>query len=353
MSLRRVGILLGKEFLQDPKNYIFTMAVVLPIVLSLAVTLAFGTLFTERPKLGIVDEGSSRFAAMARELSSIDTKEYGSVSEIREAVERGSVDLGVVLPQDLEISLNQGQEAEVTVYVWGESLAKNRIILGATLASLARDMTGQETSVEIVTIALGDEPPVSWNARLFPLIVLLAVFFGGIMLPATSLVLEKEKKTLKALIVTPITVGEIFVAKGLVGIILSLFAGIVILVLNQAFGNKPALLALLLALGAIMAAAIGLLLGVFLKDLATLFTIWKSGGILLFAPAFVYLFPEIPEWVAKVFPTYYLIQPIIAISQSGGDWSDIANSVYILVGLNAILVGCIVLVLRRVKQHVV
>ena len=353
MSLRRVGILLGKEFWQGPKNFIFVWALVMPIVISLVVSLIFGTLFTEKPKLGVVDEGSSQLVAMTEELTSVITKEYDSVSEIKQAVESGAVDIGMVIPADFDSSVMQGEETELTTYIWGESLAKNRTILGATITNLIRELAGQEAPVEIEAITLGDEVSIPWNDRLLPLIVLMAVFLGGLFLPATSVIDEKEKKTLEALVITPTTIGDVFVAKGLMGIILSLFMGIVILILNQAFGTEPALLILVLALGAIMAAELGLLCGAIIKDITTLFAIWKVGGILLFGPAIIYMFPQIPQWLGRLFPTYYLLQPIIEISQGGGGWSDIATNVFILVGLDLILVGVVVLTLKRTRQFAV
>jgi ABC-2 type transport system permease protein len=353
MSPKRIGILLGKELWQGPKNYIFTLAVVLPIVLSLAVSLVFGTLFAETPRLGVVDEGNSPFAAMARELTSIETREYGSASEMRDAVENGAVDIGIVLPEGFTSAVREGRETEVTAYTWGESLARNRTLLGVTIVNLVRELAGQEAPVEVETVILGDDAPAPWSTRLFPLVVIIAVFFSGLMLPATSVVMEKEKKTLQALVITPTTVGDIFTAKALVGVILSLFAGVAVLVLNQAFGAQPALLVLVLALGAIMAAEMGLLLGAVLKDWTTLFTVWKTGAIVLFAPAFIYLFPQIPQWVAQLFPTYYLIQPIIELSQQGAGWSDIATSVYFLVGLDVLLAAAVVLALRRVPQYAI
>ena len=351
MSLRRVGILLGKELLQGPKNFIFVWVVVAPIVISLVFSLVFGTWLTDKPKLGVVDEGSSQLVTMIGELDSVVTKEYGSLSEITRAVGSGAVDVGIVLPQDFDSSVIQGAETEIMAYVWGESLAKNRTILGVTIVNLIRELAGQETPVEIEAITLGDEVSIPWSDRMLSLIVLMAVFLGGLFLPATSVINEKEKKTLGALLITPTTVGDVFVAKGLLGIILSLFMGLVILILNQAFGAEPALLLLVLALGAIMAVGIGLLLGALVKDITTLFAIWKLGGILLFGPAIVYMFPQIPEWIGRIFPTYYLIQPIVEISQRGGGWPDIATNVFILVGLDLILIGVVTYVLRRTTQY--
>ncbi|GAI85649.1 unnamed protein product, partial [marine sediment metagenome] len=108
MSLKRVGILLGKELWQGPKNFIFVWALVMPIVISLVVSLIFGTLFDEKPKLGVMDEGSSQLVAMAEQLTSVVTKEYDSVSEIKQAVGSGAVDIGMVLPADFDGSVMQG-----------------------------------------------------------------------------------------------------------------------------------------------------------------------------------------------------------------------------------------------------
>ena len=350
MSLKRVRILLGKEFLRGPKNYIFIFSVVAPIVISLFFSLIFGTLFSEKPKLGVVDEGSSQLVPMTQELDSLVTKEYATVSEMKQAVESGAVDIGIVLPPGFDSSVMQGERVEITAYVWGESLAKNRTIIGVTIADLVRELTGQEAPIEMEAITLGDGESIPWNDRLLPLVVLMAVFLGGLMLPATSVVNEKEKKTLEALVITPTTIGDVFLSKGILGFIISLFMGILILVLNQAFGTEPLLLTLVLALGAIMAVELGMILGAFVKDFTTLFAVWKFGGILLFAPVFVYLFPQIPEWIGRIFPTYYLIQPIVELSQRGGSWPDIATNVFILVGLDLILIGVVMFALRRTKQ---
>lgn len=350
MSFRRVGVLLGKELLQGPKSFVFIWAVVAPIAISLVLSLVFGTLFAGKARLGIVDEGSSQLVAKFEKLNSVAARKYGTVPEVLQAVESGAVDMGIVLPKDFDSSIEQGKKAELIAYVWGESLAKNRTILGVTIADAVREMAGQESPVEINSVSLGDKMSIPWNDRLLPLIVLITVIIGGAFLPATSIVNEKEKNTLQALVITPASMGDVFLAKGLLGIILGLFMGIVLLVLNQAFGAEPMLLILVLGLGAVMAAEFGLLFGAATKDITTLFAIWKSLGIVIMAPALIYLFPEIPEWIAKIFPTYYLIQPIVEISQRGGGWPEISTQVLILIALDLLLIGVVAITLKRTNQ---
>ena len=351
MSLKRVGVLLGKEFVHGPKNFIFIWAIVVPVVFSLLISLIFGTIFTEKSKLGIVDEGNSQLVVMVQELDSVITKEYAAVSDIKKAVEGGAVDIGIILPDGFDAAVAQGEKVEIKAYIWGESLAKNRTILPVTIAELVREMSGQEIPVEIESVTLGDEVNVPWSDRLLPFIVLMGVFIGGLILPASSIIDEKQKKTLEALVITPTTIGDVFAAKGILGLVLSLFMGIAILILNQAFGAQPLLLVLVLTLGAIMATELGLLCGALIKEITSLFAIWKFGGILLFGPAFVYMFPQIPQWIGQVFPTYYIVQPIIDLSQRGGSWPEIAINVFILVGLNLILAGIVIFFTRKTVQH--
>jgi ABC-2 type transport system permease protein len=350
MSVRRVAVLLRRELLQGPKSFIFLWAVVLPIVMSLVLSLVFGTLFNDKPRLGIVDEDSSALVSLARESPSVITKEYGTVNDIEQAVKTGAVDFGIVLPEDFDRSVTDGQHVEITAYVWGESLAKHRIIAQAALRDLVRELSGQEAPLDININTLGDEVSIPWSDRLLPFLVLMAVFVGGMFLPATSLVTEKQKRTLEALIVTPTTLREVFLAKGILGFTISLTMGLIILALNQAFGAEPGLLVLMLALGAVMAAELGLILGSFAKDMASLFATWKFGGILLFGPAVIYLFPEIPQWIGKVFPTYYLVEPVVRISQQGGGWSDITTNVFVLVGLDVVLVAIVALALKKMRR---
>jgi len=216
---------------------------------------------------------------------------------------------------------------------------------------MLQQLAEQETPVNIETITLGEGEGIPWNERLLPFIVLMAVVLASVILPAMAVVNDKEKKTLTALVVTPATLGEIFISKGVIGAILSLFMGVIILVLNQAFGVHPLLLIIVLGLGATMGSLIGLIVGALLKDTNSLLAMYKVAGIILYAPALVYMFPQIPEWVVQIFPTYYIIEPIVELVQRGGGWPDITANVFILSGLIVILAVILALVLRQKPEQ--
>jgi ABC-2 type transport system permease protein len=333
MNLKRIGILLNKDIIKGPKDFLFIYALVGPVVISLVLTLVFGSLFSSLPRLAVLDEGVSRLPGLIAELDSVTATVYDSPAALETAVTDGKADIGITLPSGFDGRLAGGETVEISAFVWGESLARTRAVLTAVIAEETRSLAGREIPVEIVTTALGDAEEIPWGDRLLPLVVIMAVVMGGTMVPATSLVDEKMKRTLRALAITPTTLWDIFLAKGLMGAILGTFTGVLILDINQAFGAQPWLLVGVLALGSLLAAALGVVFGAIVKDITTLFALLKGIGILLYAPAFVYMFPGIPQWIGRIFPTYYILNPVVEISQQGAGWAEIAPEVFILLGL--------------------
>jgi len=347
MNPKRVGVLVGKELVYGSKNLMFIFAVAIPLVFSLIMSLLVGTLFGGEPRLGVVDLGSSALLGRLSQLDYVTTRSYDSAAVLKAEVERGALDLGLVLSPGLDAALQSGQSTAVELYVWGESLLKHRTVLGVTLTREIIAVAGREVPVQTVTTLLGDEVGISWEARLFPLLVAMAVILGGTMIPSTALVEEKEKRTLTALTVTPATLAEVNLAKGISGALVSVVMGALILTLNRAWGAQPALMVLVLVLSGMLAAAFGVILGTLLKDINTLFTAIKGTGILLYGPAIIQMFPQLPQWIARLFPTYYMINPIVQMSLHGAAWAQIARDVYVLCALIAVVVGLASLLARQ------
>jgi ABC-2 type transport system permease protein len=323
------------------------MAIVVPVVLSLVISLLFGTLFTDKAKFGIVDEGNSQIPALASEVDSLITEEFESAQELEDAVARGTIDVGIVLPADFDQNINDREPTEITAFIWGESALKHRAVLGTTFIALSRQVAGYEPPVEVVTTVLGQTQTLPWEQQLLPFIVLMSIMLGGMMIPATSIAQERQDRTLTAVTVTPTTLGDVLIAKGLLGVIVSLLMALVTLAINRAFGSQPLLLIASLLMGASMAAIFGLVLGLFAKDLNSLFGTIKSMGLLLYAPALISMFPEIPQWIARIFPTYYIIQPVIEIVQERAKLADVFPELAILLMLILALIAAMSSLVRR------
>lgn len=349
MNVQQIAVLTAQELRRGSRSFIFVFAVIVPIVVTALVTLLFGSLFNGVPRLGVVDQGASGLLPLLRTAEALTLREYPSPEALREATARGEVAMGLVLPADFDQKLQSGAPVTITAYLWGESLLRDRTLLGTTLAALVRELAGQPLPVNIETISLGSAP--SWNARLMPFIVLITILVGGTMLPATSIVQEKVQGTLRAITTTRASLLDALLAKALVGVIVSMVMGVIILVINRAFGAQPLLLVLLLLLSAIFAAELGILLGAVSKDVNTLFATIKGLGLLLYAPALIKLFPDVPQWIGRIFPTYYMLEPITQISQFGAGWSAVAADVVVLGALIVLFAGVLLWLIQRAQRQ--
>lgn len=351
MSIRRIGILLLKELRQGATNFFFIYALIAPVLLSLIVALVFGDLFSEMPRLGVYDGGDSALVTRLLAEDHIQTTVYASEAALRDAVERGVVMAGLVFAPDFDAALRGEGQRQLTVLYWAEILIRDIAIINSTVDQLVAQTTQVQAPVTIASVQLGDDAVMSWTERLLPIIVMMTIMLGGIMVPAASLVDEKQKRTLSALTITPASLLEVYSAKALIGIALSTLMGLIVLVLNNAFGGQPALLLLVLGLSAVSASVFGVLLGSLVKDINVLLAIVKSGALILMAPALIRMVPDVPQWIGRVFPTYYILNPVLEVSQNNTGLGGVAGDLVVLVAIIGLLVLALVLLFERQQKQ--
>jgi ABC-2 type transport system permease protein len=122
---------------------------------------------------------------------------------------------------------------------------------------------------------------------------------------------------------------------------------LLILLLNRVWSSQPALLLFVLLLSALLAAVFGLLLGTLVKDITGLLGTMKGMVLVLYAPGIIPLFPQIPQWIAKLSPTYYMFNPILQIAQEDASWAQVQVEVLILIGLILLTGSALSLLTRR------
>jgi len=248
-------------------------------------------------------------------------------------------------------ALASGRQTELAILVSGQSLASTRLVIGVTTLDAVRAAAGSRPPVDVVVTTVGDTQWVPVKDRMLPLVVMYAVVIAGLFLPASSLVEEREKRTLDALLITPLRMSEVLAGKGALGVVLAVLMGWVTLALNDAFGVQPLAMTLFLLLGGVMMAEVGLVVGSWAKDSNTLFTTVKGGALLVVAPVLFTLFPGLPQWVAQLFPTYYFLQPIYDMAVTGTTMSDHLLDLAVCVALCLALLPAVRAMGRRLEQQ--
>lgn len=313
---------LRKDLALGPRSPIVLWAFVLPVVLTLLIRGVFGGLFAAEPRLGIVDEGNSAVTAAALELEGIDVTIYDDREALLDDVEADNLDAGLILEDGFDQEVAAGVGPDLLLFIGGESLASDRIVIQVTAIDLIRGVSGETPPVAVDVVTIGD-PGLDLSLRMLPLVVMYAVAIAGAFVPAMSLVGEKESGTINAVLVTPTTVHQFMAAKVLLGVILATLTGIISLLLNSALGHEPLAVILGVMVGAVMMAEIGVMLGAWARDANTMFTVFKGGAILIFYPVIFYIWPSLPTWIAQLSPSYYFLQPIFDLSVTGATFSDV------------------------------
>ena len=72
-------------------------------------------------------------------------------------------------------------------------------------------------------------------------------------------------------------------------------------------------------------------------------------GVFIVLHGLVHLFPPIPPWIGKIFPTYYVIIPVMEFIEVSASFSNVALDVFIHLLINLALITAVVIVDRRLE----
>jgi len=349
VSTRHAATIFSRDVKLSPRSPLILYALLIPFLLTVLVQGVFGDLFAPQPRLIIVDDGHSQVSVDAENLEGIAVTFMDDRSDMLDAVESNDADAGLYLPVGFDDAVIAGEQPPLEFYIGGESLASNRIILGVTTLELVRGIEGGEPPVEVEVVQVG-EVGTDLDLRMLPMLLMMAVAVAAAFIPAASIVQEKEDRTLSALLVSPASMADVIGAKGAFGVLLALFTGFFTLILNDALLGKAGVHLIILLVAALMMVEFGLLLGMFARDSATMFAAWKGGAILLFFPTVFYIWPNLPQWIAKLGPTYYFIDPAFRVIAEGADLSDVAGTLAIGAVIILALVPVVVLAARRLER---
>ncbi|NPV59457.1 MAG: ABC transporter permease [Actinobacteria bacterium] len=329
MSARRIAAIMRKCL--NPRNPYMVFVLLGPLIYAAVFQFVF-SIWETKPKVAVYEEGDTATTRGLEATNAVEVISADSPGGVTRLVEGKRADVGLVLDEDAKKRIFAGREATVELYVNGESLAKNRVIAAASISGVLRAASPDVPEIDFEVVKLGEEKALSIMEIFLPFIVIYVILLGGLMLSASFLVNEKERKTIAALLVTPVTLAEVLLAFGAVGAVVSLAMGIVLVLLTVGLA-QPALILVVFVMGSLLAAEWGLLLGLLSRDQTTLVAYIKAFGIFLIAPALFIVNPGWPQWVAKLFPTYYIANPIFRVAIYGEGWRELGWQIIVLAGM--------------------
>jgi ABC-2 type transport system permease protein len=349
MNATALLVLVAKDIRLFFKNRFFAFVSVLGLVFYVAFFFIMPNQVDEVLELGWY--GPALPAAFVNEMEQegLVLTEYSSEQALRDAVLSGNQVVGVRPADDFMQTLVRGGRPQAGIYIRSDVPEEYQTIYTLMLEELSYMLTGQSLNIEFEQVILGPDmagqqvPP---RQRLLPLLAtfLLMVETWGL---AALISAEAERGTLRALLVTPLTVPGLFVSKGITGVLMS-FAQVAILVaLTGGLRNEPLLMVAAMLIGALLVTGISFLIASVSRDMMSVMAWGMLVMILLSLPGFNILLPGMASGWIKVIPSYYLVDTFYRVVNLGSGWSEMSGNLLALLASALVFFGLGVLALSR------
>jgi ABC-2 type transport system permease protein len=343
-SLANVWTILKKDLKKAPGSGIVLLAFGYPVLITMMIQLIFGQVFDPPPRIGLMHAGDSAIAQAIIDAPSAEVTVYDDKEAMWAAVAAGDLDLGMALPAGIDAAIEAGEPIDAEGHA--STLANPQALIKAEALLLTVFLdAGPELPVTIERVTILEDPPKPWVDRLVPLIILLTFFVAGTFLTGFALVDEKVRGTLKAILTTPTSMLELLLSKAIFSYGVAMLCGLITLALNDAFSSVSLPLALAFTLAAIMTIELGMIIGLLSKDVNVLYGAVKGIGPVLVVSSAPFLWEAFPKWVAQVFPTWWVLAPIMDIVNHGAGLPDVAVDL----GIASVICVALVFAVRAVS----
>ncbi len=351
MNLRVVTALVIKDLALFFRNRAFVLLTALGLIVYVIIYFVIPRSVDESLDIGLyapaVPQAFEQIQGEGLEMEVVESEEA-----LRNAVIEGRYMAGVALPADIMEGLMSGQKPQVKLYFTSDAPIDIKDAIEVLITEFAYLQTGQTLSIEVSEETLGPDmmgmqiPP---RNRLRPLLAVFILLVETMGL-ATLIGEEVERRTIQALLVTPMTVRDLFAAKGTMGVSLAFGQATLFMAIVGGMGRQPLIILAALLLGAVLVTGIAFLIGSLAKDMMSVMPWVIVVFIPLVIPSFNVMFPgTFTGWI-KIIPSYYLVDTVHRVSNFGIGWGDVWRNLLVLALFSIVIVWIGVTALRRKFQ---
>ncbi len=353
MNIKRLCSLAAKErkqMLRDSSN--IAIGIILPVML----LWIFGygmSMDVRNIRLAIVlqepSEIGTAIVARYRNSEYFRVQQFHGSEEGVEAVKRHAADACLFLPSNLSRKLQSG-DLTILIGVNASNASEARMyenyIQQVLAAALADAGGGQFPGVRIVNRMWFNDANES-SYYMIPGVIVVIMALIGCMLTSLQMAKEYEHGNMESMFVTPMTSGEILLAKMANNYLLGMIGlGISLVFARYLFGVPIRGSLLILLLGSsvflLLQMAVGLLISSVTKSqfLASQIAMIVSFMPVFLLSGFLYEIPNMPvflQYFTYLIPARYFVDFLQTIFLVGNVWSNIVRNLAVMGGITVVL----------------
>ncbi len=359
---------------------------VLPMILIIVLGMTYGGQNTAR--VGLVDADGGPFAVdLASAIATnedlrVDIRRYGTSDALRDAVSRGFVEFGLVIPQGYDAALRGGEQASVEYVAPGTTMsgavrptvdravaAQAALVRAARFAAQANGITFEAAleaargardaapgvAVAVESVATSETAGVSGYSIGAQSQVILFMFLTALT-GAVELITTRQLGISRRMLSTTTSAGTIIVGEGAARILLALLQGAFIVIASALLFNvdwvDPLATAAIVVTFAFVAGGAAMLVGVGARNASQAGAIGPALGMLLglvggtMVPPEV--FPDAMRTLSHVTPHAWAMDAFRKLAFDGAGLLDIVPQLAVIAGFAVLLLTAATWRFRRV-----
>jgi ABC-2 type transport system permease protein len=353
MNWRSIRALVHKDLTLFFRNRFIAVITVLALVMFVVIYFVMPSTVDETLEIGLyASVVPPALELMQQAEEGLEIVEAQSEEALKEGVTGGEYIAGLVFPADIMEKFELNQPPDIKVYFASATPDEIRGVVDSLVTEMAYLQTGQTLNIDLRAEILGPDmagaqiPQRDRMRSLFAVFILMTETFG-----LAALISEEfEHRTAWALLVTPMSVRDLFTAKGILGTLLAFSEAVLLLAVVGGMTAHPLIVVIALLLGAVLVTGVAFIMASLGKDFLSVTAWGVPVMVLLIIPAFAVMIPgALSGWI-KAIPSYYLTDTIYQVSNFGASWGDIWYNLVILAGINAAIVAICIWALRRKLQ---
>ena len=362
LSLTRLLAILVKELQQLRRDRLtFGMIVGIPLLQILLFGYAINT-DVRHLSAAVADQAGTQLsrqlvADMAATQVIEVTRRVATAAELKALLDRGEINIGVLIPPDFERRLQQRERRAAQLMVDGSDpviLATARSLIGMTFNQ--REPASAAPSAGLFEVRNYYNPERRSSVFVVPGLIGVILTMTMVLFTAVAIVRERERGNLELLINTPVTTAELMIGKIIPYIAIGIIQVTLIMLLGLLLFRVPVngqLVDVYLASLVFIAANLGL--GLVISTLArnqfqsmqlTFFFFMPS--ILL--SGFMFPFegmPKAAQYIAELLPLTHFLHLIRGIMLRGVELSQMPNDIYALLAFMLVTIGFAILRFKK------
>lgn len=339
-----------KDFRDFLRNRALVVSVLMPVILSTVFIRIAEQVRSTRVRVDLVVASPSQFPQRLEEFEAFRVERQATLEEATRRVEAGETDLALALPRGFDARIEAEDRPTITVIVRQD---KGPIVAAglAALVEMLRAYAQQEAPVELDLRTLGAEESVVRKGKLAGSWILFTLLVGFTVV-ASSLIEERERGTLQAILVTRAGPGAVLLGKGITGFVLCVVPAVCILALNGLVREPWSGAAAILAVGAAFVVGLGLWMGTLFPNMASANAGLSLVFLVLFVPVYLAEFPGAAwaaDWI-RLLPSHTLMEGLQRVLEQGLAVSAVQGSVVTLAAWSACAVLASVIGVRMAME---